>query len=198
MLYRLKRVLKEFVNNKLQLLKDKKSIDNNDVDYNRWSQSKSLFKDWDERTALLAVHIPENSTVFEFGAARLTLKEMLPSGCSYLHSDLVARAEDTYVVDLNKEMPSLEHVDVVVFSGVLEYLLTVQNLMLHLKDHTKIILFSYATTNSFNDKAVRRSHGWLSDHNLGFFEELAKSCNFKQEVIGIWRNQNLFKWTKNH
>lgn len=162
----------------------------------RWSRTNSLFCDWDERTALLAAHIPENSTVFEFGAARLSLKGMLPKGCTYLHSDIVAGDNDTYVVDLNKQLPVIPKVDVVVFSGVLEYLIKVPELMLHVKDNTDILLFSYATINAYPNISVRRGHGWISDHQLETLEDLAKSCNFGSEIIGQWRKQHLFKWRK--
>lgn len=162
----------------------------------RWSKTNLLFHDWDERTALLAAHIPEKSTVFEFGAARLSLKGMLPQGCTYLHSDIVARDKNTYVVDLNKQFPDIPKVDVVVFSGVLEYLYKVPELMLHLKDTTDILLFSYATYNAYPNISKRRVHGWISDHRLETLEELAKTCNFESELIGYWRKQHLFKWKK--
>ena len=84
-------------------------------DVNRWSQQKSLFSSWDERTQLLANQVLPESKVFEFGAARLVLNEMLPYGCTYLHSDIIKRNEDTLVLDLNKEIPILPQVNYIVF-----------------------------------------------------------------------------------
>lgn len=99
-------------------------------DISRWSQEKSLFSSWDERTQLLANHILPESKVFEFGAAHLVLNEMIPKGCVYLHSDIVKRNEKTLVVDLNKNLPELPQVDYIIFSGVLEYIFEVKNLIM--------------------------------------------------------------------
>jgi len=168
----------------------------NKSDHNRWQDQKALFPDWDERTQLLANHIKPNSTVFEFGAARMSLKSMLPVGCTYYHSDLVKRAEDTLVADLNQSFPEIPPTDVIVFSGVLEYLNKVPQLFHFLKDKSNVILFSYASLDSFPNLNSRRKHGWISDHTLKEFSTLAEKCGYQSHSIGQWRKQHLFKWSK--
>lgn len=165
----------------------------NKSDYNRWQNEKSLFLDWNERTQLLANQIKPNSTVFEFGAAQLVLNEMLPDGCDYLHSDLVSRAEDTLVVDLNKELPEVPQVDYIVFSGVLEYLFDVEKILLHLNPKTPSFLFSYATLDNFPRIAKRREHGWVSDLTITNLETLAIKLNKKLVHFDTWKSQHLFK-----
>lgn len=162
-------------------------------DKSRWSKQQALFSSWDERTRLLADAIAPNSKVFEFGAARLVLKNMLPAGCTYLHSDIVARAEDTLVVDLNKEIPEIPNVDIIVFSGVLEYIFDVEELLESLNPKTKCFVFSYASTNRFPKTSKRREHGWVSDLSLAFFENIALKLNRKLIHLGEWKSQHLFK-----
>jgi hypothetical protein len=165
-------------------------------DYNRWSKEKSLFSSWDERTQLLANQIAPNSTVFEFGAAKLALKAMLPDGCTYLHSDIVKRAEDTLVIDLNKELPNLSQVDYIVFSGVLEYVFEVKELLIHLSQFTDNFVFSYAVTNTFPEKGNRRFNGWVSDLSEKNILEIADKMQWKSKTIGTWKKQSLFQFSK--
>lgn len=165
-------------------------------DYERWSQSKSLQSSWDERTFILAEYIEPNAKVFEFGAAKLQLKKALPHGCEYLHSDIVSRAPDTYVFDLNKELPMIPNVDVIVFSGVLEYVFNVEQLLEHLSRFTNQFVFSYATTNAFSEINKRRFHGWVSDLSLLDIKQLAYKMEWQCEQLGSWKSQTLFKMTK--
>jgi hypothetical protein len=165
-------------------------------DYDRWSKEKSLFSSWDERTQLLANQILPNSTVFEFGAAKLALKEMLPEGCTYLHSDIVKRAKDTLVIDLNKEYPKLPQVDYIVFSGVLEYVFEVKELLIHLSQFTNHFVFSYAITNVFPEKSNRRSHGWVSDLSEASILAIADEMKWSYTIIGTWKKQLIFQFTK--
>lgn len=165
----------------------------NKSDYSRWQDQKALFSDWNERTKLLAHYIKPNSTVFEFGAARLELKNMLPEGCVYLHSDLVARAEDTLVADLNKGIPDIPEVDVIVFSGVLEYIFDVEQLLVRLSPKTKAFVFSYATVNRFPKTSKRREYGWVSDLSEEEFKIIASKLNKNLIHLSDWKSQHLFK-----
>ncbi|MCF6294163.1 MAG: hypothetical protein L3J25_00565 [Flavobacteriaceae bacterium] len=165
-------------------------------DYNRWSKEKSLFSSWDERTQLLANQISPNSSVFEFGAARLVLEDMLPEGCQYLHSDIVKRNEDTLVIDLNKELPNLPQVDYIVFSGVLEYIFEVKDLLAHLSQFTNHFVFSYAVTNTFPDKGNRRFNGWVSDLSEVDICTIAEDLQWESSIVGTWKKQTLFQFSK--
>jgi len=162
-------------------------------DAKRWNNQQALFSSWDERTKLLADKIVPNSKVFEFGAARLVLRDMLPKGCVYLHSDLVARAKDTLVADLNKEVPDIPEVDVIVFSGVLEYIFDVEELLVTLSPKTNAFIFSYATTNRFPKTSKRREHGWVSDLSEEDFKIIASKLNKNLIHLSDWKSQHLFK-----
>lgn len=102
------------------------------ADYRRWQSPGGLEEWWDERTRMLATLVPPSSSVVEFGAGRRQLEKYLPAGCSYLPSDLTDRGPGTVVCDLNKRpLPDLRShaVNVAVFSGVLEYVKDVENVV---------------------------------------------------------------------
>ena len=164
-------------------------------DQKRWANEKSLFQSWDERTRLLADCIEPNSRVFEFGAARLALKQMLPEGCTYFHSDIAKRADDTLVADLNKELPKLPKVDYVVFSGVLEYIYDVSRILEYAARSADHILFSYATTDAFDSVNERRYNGWVSDLGSDDIAKVAEAIGYRLSVIGHWKNQTLYKFS---
>jgi len=165
-------------------------------DVDRWSKSKSLFTDWDERTLLLAQQIKPNSKVFEFGAARLVLREAISDNCVYLHSDIVKRNDETLVFDLNKGLPEVPKVDYIVFSGVLEYIFEVEALLRHLASNTDNFLISYATTDQTPDKVKRRYEGWVSDLNEMDISNIADSIDMTLQIIGRWRTQTLYHISK--
>ena len=118
-IYRLKSILRH----PIKFLKANRSIPTNKSDLTRWENIENLDEEWDARTIMMARLIPPNSSVLEFGAARLVLREYLPTNCSYQPSDIVDRGDNTIVCDLNDEFPDLSHhYTHVVFSGVLEYI----------------------------------------------------------------------------
>ena len=168
----------------------------NKSDYKRWSKTESLFSSWNERTKLLSECIMPNSIVFEFGAAKLVMKEYLPENCSYLHSDIVARDRDTIVIDLNKELSPLPLSHYVVFSGVLEYVNDVENVLKHCSKFTNTILFSYATTDVFSNIETRRFNGWVSDLSQIEIEQIANELQMELEIITQWRSQTLYRMSK--
>jgi len=94
------------------------------ADYRRWTSPDGLQHWWDERTRLIATMIPPGTRVIEFGCGRRVLERHLPQGCRYVPSDIVQRGPDTIVCDLNaSRLPDLRHLhlNVAIFSGVLEY-----------------------------------------------------------------------------
>jgi phospholipid N-methyltransferase len=121
---------KSFVKSPLRLLKTYTNSHYRIADA-RWKSSGSLMPEWNERTKLMASMVAPNSSVLEFGSGDERLKEWLPEGCTYQPSDMLARSEQTLVCDLNQDFPNLEgrHFDVIVFSGVLEYIHDIPRLL---------------------------------------------------------------------
>lgn len=155
-----------------------------------------MFSSWDERTEMLANKVKPYSTVFEFGSAKLVLKDMLPVGCVYFNSDIVKRNKDTLVVDLNQYLPQISKVDYIIFSCVLEYLFDVKSVLLHFSQYTNNFVFSYATTEAFSNKSVRRYNGLVDDLSENDFISIAKEMDMTFEVIGHWKSQSLYHFKK--
>lgn len=77
---------------------------------------------WQARAQAAAQWIPQGSTVLDLGCGDMGLEQELPSGCTYIPSDIVARDERTIVCNLNKQhLPELKVTHVAVL-GVLEHL----------------------------------------------------------------------------
>lgn len=163
-------------------------------DLDRWSNVKNLKEDWNERTIMISELIDEGLVVLEFGAGRLTLKNHLRN-CKYIPSDLVDRGENTIVCDLNRELPNIPEVDVIVFSGVLEYIHDLEKLISFLSLKTSSFVLSYAVSDY--NKNDRRRHGWVNDYSKIKLESIFESNGFKLEQSSRWEDQIINKFISN-
>ena len=108
----------------------------------------------------MATPIRPGSSVLEFGAGRMVLKQSLPEGCRDTPSDIVDRGPRTIVCDLNaRTLPDFPHHDVAVFSGVLEYVHDVPRVVALLARTVDTVVASYADTDSVARRITRRAHG---------------------------------------
>src|SRR5262245_40133910 len=93
------------------------------TDIVRWSVPSSFSQDWESRNISIANHIPANSRLMDIGAGSMSLRRYLPPGCTYIPVDFIDRGYGTIIWDLNEiHQPALPSADVIVFSGVLEYI----------------------------------------------------------------------------
>ena len=165
-------------------------------DYSRWSKMEALAPRWDERTKILASYIEPNKRVLEFGAGRQALKGFLPDGCTYIHSDIVKRDAHTLVIDLNKELPELPTVDFIIFSGVLEYVRDIEDVLRHCLVYSDTVLFSYATTDTYGDFKNRRLYGWISDASEKDILDISKRLDASFKTLSVWNKQTLYRFSK--
>jgi hypothetical protein len=173
-------------------------------DYRRWSNTENLEKWWDSRTQKLAGFIPARSRVVEFGAGRGQLRRYLPSGCTYVPSDLTARLPGTIVCDLNdRPLPDLRHLgaDVAVFSGVLEYVVDLSTVATWLSQQTSAIVASYdyvksapASIARFAELYRRRYFGYLSNHTIDELEAIFASAGFRCVRTDVWNSQLIMEF----
>jgi glycosyltransferase involved in cell wall biosynthesis len=167
------------------------------ADYPRWGDPGSLSPDWDSRTEQIARLIPPESTVLEFGAGRMTLKDRLPAGCTYTPSDLVDRGAGTIVCDLNaRDLPAFPPHDVAVFSGVLEYVNDISYLLSQINRPFRMIIASYAVRERASGKLERRSHGWVNDYTSGEFEEIFRRSGFRLDRVEDWCSQKIYRFAR--
>jgi hypothetical protein len=173
-----------------------------DSDRERWAGEGELLEAWDRRTARLAALVPAGSRVIEFGAARMTLRDHLPPGCTYTPSDLVSRGPGTLVADLNaRPLPDVPEADVAVFGGVLEYLNDVSGVLWHLHPRVHTVIASYVPVCG-NGWVWRRSQGWVND-----FDEDELRAQFlrggyyplyEEDFEEPWARQRLVRAARQH
>jgi len=169
-------------------------------DYKRWGNQENLSPDWDVRTRQIATLIEPGSSVIEFGAGRLILRNFLPENCSYTPSDIVDRGSNTIVCDLNAQnLPEFQKYDVAVFSGVLEYINDVPRLVSHLSNFVNVIITSYATAEV--NKKKRGVLGWVNNYTstefIEIFEKRGFQCINSQECRSkAIKSQMIYKFVK--
>lgn len=158
----------------------------------RWSQSKSFYDNWNERTAILGDFILPNAKIIEFGAGNMFLKKYLKDYFSYTPSDIIQRFEETIVCDLNKPIEfDLSKYDTVVFSGVLEYVYDLNVIFCDLKiKKVKQIVISYCCSDKV--KLSREKNGWLSDFTKQELESIFKVNKYIIVDYVEWNNQSLY------
>jgi hypothetical protein len=107
-----------------------------------WADSDTIGK-WQSRASKAAQWIPQDSVVLDLGCGSMELEKELPSGCTYIPSDIVARDERTIVCNLNKQyLPELK-VTVVTVLGVLEHLIHLHHFIKELEKLACPIIISY-------------------------------------------------------
>lgn len=179
------------------------------ADHSRWSSPQGLEQWWDERTQRIALLLPTDSRIVEFGAGRQQLKRFLPPGSSYTPSDLVDRGPGTIVCDLNQRpLPALSHLapQVAVFGGVLEYIRDVPSLLQWIAGEgieTCIASFDplpqkLGPIRRYREVARRTYFGYMNlltePELLHSFEAAGFRCTLRQS----WTSQVLFRFQKHN
>ncbi|HWM19844.1 MAG TPA: hypothetical protein VNO51_09165 [Ilumatobacteraceae bacterium] len=151
-------------------------------DLKRWSDLDSFDASWGSRAELIAGLIPPGSRVLEFGAGQCRLRSFLDPRCVYTPADLVDRGPGTFVVDLNRRpLPLLTEHDpeVVVFAGVLEYLVRLPELVRWLAGETPRCIASYECASTprrslrrLRESARRARSGWINSYREDDLVEL--------------------------
>lgn len=168
---------------------------NNKTDYNRWKKSGELLLDWDERTNILAGMIEPGSRIIEFGAGNRSLKNNLPTNCTYTASDIWARIPDYLVCDLNENIEfEITNFNTAVFSGVFEYVYDIDKVFEQLSPAIDHIILSYSCSDISN--ADRLNNGWLSDYSKGELECIFAKFKYKIVEYKEWRKQSLYNLKK--
>ncbi len=160
----------------------------------RWSQEESFNPQWDARTALMGAMVPAGSRVLEFGSGREQLAQFLPAGCHYQPSDLVARSPQTLVWNLNDGFPPLtEQYDVIVFSGVIEYVKDLPALFAAVRKTCRLCIVSYARTDELSCMATRLASGWVNHLSAAELEQIFTRAGFTMRERMPWQHQTLYR-----
>lgn len=167
-------------------------------DHLRWKNQASLAPKWNERTILMSKHIEPGSKVIEFGAGNTILEKHLPEKCSYLPTDITKRDNIEVICDLNRlPLPDLVgDFNTAVFSGVLEYVFSIKDLIKALPNSIDNVVASYGSLDHAVSKVERRYHGWVNDHTSEEIIDIFDVNNFQVSHQSIWRNQHIFHFIR--
>jgi hypothetical protein len=165
-------------------------------DVSRWERVSSFEEEWEERTRIMARLVPKGSRVIEFGAGRRRMAHHLDPSCTYLASDVIHRGPGTLVWDLNaRPLPDLSpfKVDVAIFGGVLEYLVSLDPIARWLARHVSTCIASYECAETaawsldrLRERLRRARLGWVSTHTETELARLFQAAGFVCEQKVIW------------
>ncbi len=168
-----------------------------ETDIGRWERTARELPSWDERNRVIASFIPDGAAVLDVGAGRRTLRSYLAPGCTYQPMDCVPSDEQTILVEFNKgRIPELERTyDVVVCSGILEYIDDSAMFLRIVGGWGKRLLLSYAPLDNQPDIARRRANGWFNDLTLAELEDLFATLGLHAHRIAEWGGQAIYDIT---
>jgi hypothetical protein len=166
------------------------------TDYNRWEKNARETPPWDERNVILAKQIPSGSRVLDLGAGAQTLRKLLPQ-CIYVPCDLVQSTPDCVVCDFNKGVypPADQKYDIVVGSGVMEYLREPLVFLKKIGSYAPVTLLSYQPLTESFDKMARLNWGFVNHLTLAELETLLSQAGYRFVQIGSWKEQLIFRLT---
>ncbi len=164
------------------------------TDIGRWERTACEPPSWDERNRIIAAFIPDGASVLDVGAGHGTLRSYLASGCTYQPMDCVPGTPKTILVEFNKgQIPALGRTyDVVVCSGILEYIDDPAGFLRAVSGWGERALISYATLESQPDIARRRTNGWFNDLTRAELEKLFAMLGLHARQIAEWGGQAIY------
>lgn len=126
--------------------------------------------------------IPNDKRILDIGCWDMKLEKVLPSGCTYVPLDVMARDERTIVVNLNKDKLPIIQADFFVGLGVLEYIHDIPKLFRQLSRQFSSGLFSYYPMEKSPGKD-RLSTGWVNSLNSTELIALMKAAGFRKVSV---------------
>lgn len=162
-------------------------------DVTRWAAEKNLNDRWDDRTKIIARFIRDGDRVIDFGAGKMRLRDLIAKSCRYTPVDIVAREDGMIAADLNQlPLPALEHHDVAVFGGVMEYLHDVPAVVAAVTPIASRIIVSYTILENKPQIMGRRANGFANDYTEAQFRGIFENAGFKEIGREVWGKQILY------
>jgi hypothetical protein len=165
--------------------------------YSRWKKNASETPVWDKRNLILAKHIPPSVRVLDLGAGAQTLRKHLPN-CDYVPCDLVQSTPDCIVCDFNAGLyPKVDRpFDVVICSGVIEYLREPLAFLKRIQTFGPIILISYQPFKADQEKMNRVNSGFLNHFRREEIEGLFVTAGYQFGEVDRWENQVIYRLSR--
>lgn len=156
---------------------------------------------WSERSFSLLQMVPESATtLLELGCGRQDIRAEVRKRMMYQPSDLVKRSDDCIVLDLN----NLNHInamvlpsyDVVLASGVLEYVKDLPSALDWACQIADSLIVSYCSLDGLSDLATRMESKWLNHYTTQEFVQMFAARGFDLIVCSEWQQQSLFRFDR--
>lgn len=162
----------------------------------RWTDLGTRSLQWQSRNEAIAALIQDHAIVLDMGCGTMGLKTFLPEGCTYIPADIVRRSEDCHVIDLNNGIyppATIDRVDCVVFSGVLEYLHDVTKALKWAASVSNRVIATYAVleTNPGVERRIQKS-GFFNHYPADDIKKIFTDLGFAITDEQPWRKQMIF------
>jgi hypothetical protein len=157
------------------------------TDRKRWRDTDDPAYQTSERNRLIAAMIAPGSTVLDVGAGTQQLRRFLPDDCEYQPCDLQP-APGVLVCDLNEgRLPAVSHrYDVLVASGVLEFLRNPESFLRRIHSLGETLLFSYRVRPPAEPLRERLKPGYLSHLTQDELELMLDRLGYAWERVGTY------------
>lgn len=132
----------------------------------KWRDPTSFNPAWADRARLAAQFITPGSSVLDVGCGPLmSLRELLPEGCTYTGADLRQWSPAVVPIDLDAgEFPSGPF-DVVAMLGVVGYLRDPALALRSARKSASRLIVSFAHPTMFGARQSREAKGWINHHS---------------------------------
>lgn len=164
------------------------------TDIDRWQEiSQQEQASWGGRNSTIAGFIPDGKSVLDIGAGNMNLQKVLPENCTYQPMDCIPTLDTTIVHDFNSnaQPPELKF-DVVVCSGVMEYIEDPQTFLKTISEWGSTIILSYGVTDYTPTRAARANNGWFTDLSEADVARMIKATGMVIKSKSKWSSQILF------
>jgi len=140
---------------------------------------------WDERNRLIANFIPEGSSVLDIGCGAQSLRRHLKADCKYQPCDLIRSTPDVIVCDFNAGvLPAVSAAyDVVVCSGVFEYIRDPKRFLESVATYGRVVLISYHPLFRGQWKWQRLASNWVNHFAEEQLVKLFADVGLQSEIL---------------
>ena len=134
----------------------------------RWLNRAPSNLEVESRMLRAAKLIAPSSRVLDIGCGTRALRDMLPEGCTYVGSDVIARHPDTIVANLNMAEFPLGEFDVALLLGVVEYLENPIFAFRSARRQSSRLIFSYTYDRLWTRRRIAR---WEKIGRMNFMRD---------------------------
>lgn len=162
------------------------------TDRERWKDPDDPGYQTEERNQMIAGMIPSGSSVLDLGAGIQQLRRFLPVGCEYQPCDLDGGPE-VLRCDFNAgRYPAVTHrYDVVVSSGLLEFVKEPEVFLAHLPTLGDLLLLSYRVRPPGEPMWRRLQSGYMSHLTLDDLDAMLDRLGFDWERVAVYEHHDM-------